>query len=201
MFLLYILGIFLILAVVVLLLPVNLNLLYDGDFEYKLKVAFVTLNLDKSEKPKQKNKISNTPKKTEQKKEKSFFEKLTDKKGFVVAVKEIFAFVKDCTVPLKRFLKFVKLKDICLFIAVAGDDAAQTATNYGLVCSAVYPTLSFVEGFVNLQYKSVDVKADFENKKSNVTFSLKIKASVIFILIFAVRIYKEYKNFCIRNEF
>ena len=138
--------------------------------------------------------------KSEPKKEKNFFEKLKDKKGFVGAVKEVFAFVKDCLIPLKLFLRFVKFRDIRLFIAVVGEDAAVTATNYGLVCSAVYPTLSFLESVANAKYKSVDVKADFENKKSDFTFSLKIKTNIIFILILAVRIFKEYKKFIVRNE-
>ncbi len=200
MFLLYILGGLLALLTVVLLLPVSAALSYDRSFKYKLKIAFVTLDFNKKEKPKKQKKSDKPQKKTDVKQEKSFFEKLVDKKGFVGAVKEIFAFVKDCTIPLKRFLRFVKFRDIRLFIAVVGADAAGTAVDYGVVCSAVYPTLSFIENIASLQYKSVDVKADFENKKSNFTFSLKIKTNIIFILILAVRIFKEYKKFSVRNE-
>ena len=200
MLLLYILGGFLCLVVIALLLPASVKLRYNGELDYKLKIAFVTLNLEKGEKPKKQNSHKKVQTKSEPKKEKNFFEKLKDKKGFVGAVKEVFAFVKDCLIPLKLFLRFVKFRDIRLFIAVVGEDAAVTATNYGLVCSAVYPTLSFLESVANAKYKSVDVKADFENKKSDFTFSLKIKTNIIFILILAVRIFKEYKKFIVRNE-
>lgn len=200
MVLLYILGGFLVLLVVGLLLPVSVKLSYDTEFKYKLKVAFVNLNFNKKENLKKQKKSSNTHKKIQTEKEKNFFEKLSDKKGFVGAVKEIFVFLKDSITPIKRFLRFVKFRDICLFIAVVGDDAAGTAVDYGAVCSVVYPTLSFLESFTNLKYKSVDIKADFESKKSNFSFSLKISTKVIFILILAVRIFKEYKKFCVRNE-
>ena len=200
MFLLYILGGLLALILIVLLLPASVKLSYDGEFDYKLKIAFITLNLERAEKPKKQNSHKKVQTKTVQKKEKSFFEKLQDKKGFVGAVKEVFTFIKECLIPLKRFLRFVKFRDIRLFIAVVGEDAAGTATNYGLVCSAVYPTLSFIESVANTKYKSVDIKADFENKKSDLTFSLKIKTNIIFILILAVRIFKEYKKFSVRNE-
>ncbi|MBQ4119207.1 MAG: DUF2953 domain-containing protein [Clostridia bacterium] len=171
MFLLYILGGLLGLFTVALLLPVSVALSYNGEFKYKLKIAFVTLNFNKKEKPKKQKKNDKQQKKTEVKPEKSFFEKLIDKKGFAGAVKEIFTFVKDCAVPLKRFLRFVKFRDIRLFIAVVGDDAAGTAVDYGVVCSAVYPTLSFIENLASLQYKSVDIKADFEIKKAISHFS------------------------------
>ncbi len=199
MFLLYILGSFLLLLTVASLLPVSVKLSYDDEFKYKVKIAFITLDFEK-EKPK-KQKKSNKPKeKTVKNTKKNFFEKLKDKKGFVGAVKEIFSFVKDCVEPLKKFLRFVQFSDIRLFVAVVGDDAAQTAIDYGIICSAVYPTLSFVEGFANLQYKSVDIKADFENKKSDFKISLKIKTSIIFILILLIRVLKEYKNLTVRNE-
>lgn len=199
MFLFYILGGFLILLTVALLLPTSVKLSYDDEFKYKFKIAFITLDLEKR-KPKKQKGNNNTKERTDIKKEKSFFEKLNDKKGFVGAVKEVFAFVKDCAVPLKWFLRFLKFKDIRVFIVVVGDDAAQTAIDYGIICSAVYPTLSFVENFANLQYKSVDIKSDFENKKSDFEISLKIKTNIIFILILMFRIFKEYKKFSIRNE-
>jgi hypothetical protein len=199
LFLFYILGGFLILLTVALLLPTSVKLSYDDEFKYKFKIAFITLDLEKRKPKKQKG--NNNPKeRTDIKKEKSFFEKLNDKKGFVGAVKEVFAFVKDCAVPLKWFLRFLKFKDIRVFIVVVGDDAAQTAIDYGIICSAVYPTLSFLESVANAKYKSVDVKADFENKKSDFIFSLKIKTNIIFILILMFRIFKEYKKFSIRNE-
>ncbi len=200
MFLLYILGGILCLTIVALLLPASVKLIYKDEFVYKFKIAFVTFDLERTKKPKKQNTHKKAQTKTETKKEKNFFEKLRDKKGFVGAVKEVFAFAKDCLVPLKRFLRFVKFCDIRLFIAVSGVDAAQIATNYGLVCSAVYPTLSFIENVANCKYKSIDVKSDFENKESNLTFSLKIKTNIIFILILAVRIFKEYKKFSVRNE-
>ena len=96
---------------------------------------------------------------------------------------------------IKKFLRHIFIKKVNLNINVVGQDAAQTAIEYGAVCSAVYPVLSFVQGLGNVSYEKIDVKADFEGKESFISFSAKIKAKIIFILIVAYGIFSEYKKF------
>ncbi len=199
MVILYILGGLLLLIGLILLLPIGLKLSYDGEFKYKIKVAFISFSFDKKEEKRIDKKIEKSAVKDAEK-EKSFFEKLKAKRGFTGAVKELFGFVKVCLEPLKRFLRFLRIYDIRLSVSVVGEDAASTAVDYGIACSGIYPTLSFLEGFTDLKYKRIDIKADFEAQQSNFAFSLKIKSNIIFILIFAIRIFGEYKKFSVRNE-
>lgn len=175
-------------------LPISVSLKYNKKLAYKVKIAGIKVYPNKSKKTKEQENTANTPKK-----QNSFFDSLKQKRGFVGAIKEIAVFVKDCVTPIKLFLRFVHFKNVRLYVGIVGEDAAKTAVDYGAACSAVYPALSFIEGIANVSYKSVDVKADFEGKESEITFSLKIKSSVIFILIFLVRIFNEYKKFSVRN--
>ncbi len=199
MIVLYILGGLVALVAIVLLLPISVSLNYNEKLCYKIKIAFIKIPIGKE---KEDVPEKETEKKTDntEKTNKNFFTKLKEKKGFSGALREIIDLIKDSITPLKQFLRFLKFRDVKLSVAVVGEDAAKTAVDYGLVCSAVYPILSFVEGFSRIKYKNVDISADFEGKKSNIDFSLKIKTNIIFILIFAVKIYNQYKNFCIRND-
>lgn len=101
---------------------------------------------------------------------------------------------------LKHFLKFINFKKIKLELKVGGDNAAKTAIDYGITCSAVYPVLSLLETVADVKYKKINISADFENKKSTFDFSLEIKTLLLFILIFAVKILNEYRKFSIRND-
>ncbi len=201
MIVLYILGGIAALIAVILLLPVGVNLNYSDEFDFKVKVAFITVPLAKEKEKKPKLNKENPKEQTVRsgKENKNFFMKLKEKKGFAGAIKEIFSLIKDALTPLKLFLRFVRLRNVKLSVSVVGEDAAKTAIDYGVVCSAVYPTLSFLDTFSNIQYKSVDVKADFEAKKSKLSFSMKMRTNVIFILIFVFRLYNEYEKFSERN--
>lgn len=190
---LYILIGICLLFVAVIFLPISVSLKFKKELTFKVDVAGFKIY------PKQKN-LKSESKTTESPiKQKGIFEVLKEKRGFVGAVKEIFSFMKNCIEPSKRFLRFVNFKKVRLYISVVGEDAAKTAVDYGLACSAVYPTLSCLEELANVSYKKIDVKADFEGKESELEFSLKIKSFAIFIIIFAVKIFDEYKKFSVRN--
>lgn len=196
MIVLYILGGLLAVIVLILLLPLSVEVKFDGDFLFKVKFAgFKVYPLDKkTKKPK-----TDTPKKDIPQKE-NLFGKLVEKKGFKGTIREIFLFFRSCLNPLKAFLRFIKFRKIKLNLIVAGDDVAKTAIDYGAVCAAVYPVLSLFDSIANVKYKKINLKAGFEEGKSSFDFSLDIKISLLFILIFGVRIFKEYKKFSVRND-
>ena len=150
MLVLYILIGIVLLVTAALFLPISVDLKYNKEFTFKVKVTGFKV-YPKPEKPQQNEPLEKTPTK-----QKGIFEILKEKHGFVGAVREIFSFAKDCIEPLKHFLKFVHFKKVRLLIKVVGEDAAKTAVDYGLTCSAVYPLLSFVEGFANVKYKKMD---------------------------------------------
>ena len=198
---LYIIGGLIVLLCLCLLLPIAVKLCYDGEFAYKVKIAFVTLNFDKKKKPKQKKKNPKSKETKPKQTPKNFFEKLKEKNGFAGAIKETFGFAKSCIKAVKKQLKKIKFKDVKLLINVVGENAAMTAIDYGAVCSAVYPVLSLLNSVnKNIEYKKVDIKADFEGTKSKIEFSLNIKTSIFVLLTAGLKILNEYKNFSLRND-
>lgn len=198
---LYILaGIFCFLGLI-LLLPVSVNLKYDGELSFKVKFAGIKVFEPREKQNKSDEKEQPAEKKKEKDSQlKSTFKILKVKYGFIGAVKEIISFIKDCLNHLGYLLRTMKFKKICLDLSVAGSDAAQTAIQYGEVCSAVYPVLSFFQSKANVKYKQINVRGEFENPKGNFTFKMVVNLQIVFLLIATFKIYKEYKKFVTRND-
>lgn len=197
---LYILAGILCVLGLILLLPVSVNLKYNGELSFKVKFAGIKV-FEPSKNPKKAEENIQPAQKTKSKDSqlKSSFKILKEKHGFIGAVKEIVSFIKDCLNHLGLLLKTMKFKKICLDLSVAGSDAAQTAIQYGEVCSAVYPVLSFFQSKANVKYKQINIKGEFEKPKGNFSFNMVVNLQIVFLLIAGFRIYKEYKKFVTRN--
>lgn len=179
--------------------PISLDVKFDEDFYYKVK--FFGISVYKSEKKeKNKKKKPKQKKKKSEKKESSLFTRFKKKYGFTGAVKEFFKFFKNVLSHIKGLQNYIKIRSVCLDVSIASGDAAKTAFDYGLVCTAAYPVLSFLETLTNLEYKSINISSDFEGKASKFTFSALIKSNLFFLLKIAIAIYNDYKKFTARIE-
>lgn len=198
---LYILAGLLLVIALILLLPVSVFIDYKDDFSLKVKFfGFKVFMADnQADKPQQKTENESAPKEKKENKVKSSFEILKDKKGFSGAVKEVFKFIADCLKHVGKFLKTVKFRKVEFNLTVASEDAAKTAIEYGALCTAVYPTLSFFNSISNVKYKRINVNSDFTTDKGSFDFSLIIKLQILFLIILTYKVFKEYKNFSIRN--
>ncbi len=65
-------------------------------------------------------------------------------------------------------LKRVRIKKFHLLAICGGDDAADAAMDYGLVCAAVYPFVGYLESTAKFAKKANDIQVgcDFENEAS-----------------------------------
>lgn len=197
---LYIIGGIILLIALLLILPIAARIDFKDDFFVKIKYLGITvykITPDEEEQmPNEKAKKTENPKE----KQKGLFTKLTEKHGFKGAVKEILSFALDILKKTKKQLLKIKLRNIKIDLIVVGSDAAQTAIDYGAICSVVYPVLSIIEQNLNVKYKKINITAGFKQLDSQFNFSLDVKATPISLLIIAFKAVKEYKNFSVRNE-
>jgi hypothetical protein len=79
--------------------------------------------------------------------------------------------------------KKIKAKQLKLDIICGGSDAADAAIEYGVVCSAVYPFIGYLETNFKGAEKALDVNigCDFENEAYFGT-DIKIKLRIIHIV-------------------
>lgn len=205
MIFLIIIGILLLIIAAILFLPVKVFIDFKDSFLIKIKFFGIKVFETRPEKDESKPQKAetNSGKKTEKSTEnqaKRIFLRLKEKHGFTGAVKEVLSFLLDCLTHIKRLLRHIKIKRICLDITVASSDAAKTAIEYGSVCSAVYPTLALIDTVPNIGFREINVKSDFNSENCDFSFSFYVQLQIFFALIAAFKIYKEYKKFNVRNE-
>lgn len=204
MIFLIILGIILLIIALLLFIPVNIRVAFKEDFAVKVKFLGIKVFSTDSEKEEEKtDKKKNeeiSPHKKSENKAKTIFSKMKKKYGFSLAIKELISFFIQCFSHIKSLMRHIKIKGIRLNISVATPDAAKTAIEYGVVCTAVYPTLALIDTIPNVGFKEINVKSDFKSEEGEIDFSFDTKLQIFFALISAFNIYKEYKNFIIRIE-
>ena len=139
-------------------------------------------------------------KEEKKKKPPNFFEKMKNKHGFSGTIRELFEFAGDCLKKVKKLLSHLKLRKLFLDISVGAKDAATVAVEYGAVCSAVYPVLSFLNAKADVKLKKVNIRSDFNSIKPEFKISFSAKLRVVYILIAAIGLFSEYKKFKDRND-
>lgn len=185
---------------ILLLLPVSLHISFKDDLFLKVKLSGIRVYEIKPQEDIEKPSPAEASDKSAETDVKGAFKTLTEKLGFRDAVKEILTFIKALTVRLKKQLKHILIRRLILNVRVASPDAAKTAIEYGLLCSAIYPALSFIDTTLNAEYKKINVFTDFEQDKPDFDFSVIIRVKILFLIKMAFAAFSEYKNFRMRNE-
>lgn len=184
-----------------LFLPLCLEITYSERLSIALHFAGIKLYGNSKNKHTEKSNTESEEKKSSVKNvSEGTFKRLSEKLGFGGAVTEIFGFLKDVLLKIKKLLRHVKINRLTLNIRVATDSAAKTAVTYGAVCTAVYPVLAFSEACAPIALKQINVRSDFTATEPEFSFSAVIKLAPVHIIIAAFAILGEYKNFKTRNE-
>lgn len=197
-----IIGIIFALLAAILFLPVGAGISFKESFVIKVKLwGLRVYSFDLSEKEKkEETEKEPQPEQTATEKKESFFGKLKAKFGFAGAVKQIFELALSVLSHIKKLLRHIKINKVILNLTVASSDAATTALEYGALCAAAYPVLALLSSVGNIKYKSVNINSDFNSDKPSFDFSLDISTRIFFLLLTALRAFKEYKNFTERIE-
>lgn len=69
-----------------------------------------------------------------------------------------------------------------LDLAVCGSDAAQTAVNFGAVCSVVYSAAGALQSCMRFRGRSVNIVPDYNGEKSRVRFRVRAHVRLLFLL-------------------
>ena len=83
--------------------------------------------------------------------------------------------------PLPLLLRHFRVTKLELDLVVGGDDAAETAVNYGKLCAVVHGSLAALKNLIRVKVKRVDISCDFCGGKTRqqLAFQLKIRLGVL----------------------
>ncbi len=184
------------LLILLCILPLTVDLSFCDGLVLKIRYSGITV-FDNAKrvkyKKKEKTKKKSVPKtdETTPKKE-NFFKKTYRQKGLLGTVMYFSSILnmllkKMCWV-VRRF-KFRKFK---LDISVATNDAADTAIQYGKICGAVYPVISFFESNTDFKAREININADFDKTKSEFKTSVSVTTRIFFWLVAAICVLFEF---------
>lgn len=125
----------------------------------------------------------------------SFLQKLLHEKGLPGLLQLLRGLAKAARGALKVLLPHVRAKNLSLDVAVATDDAADTAVAYGLSCSVIYPALSALVGAMRCNRYHVEVRADFQADKPHIQGEADLKIRLVFLIAAALKALLQYMKF------
>lgn len=179
-----ILGIVLLIAVL-LICPITVRFSYAGKFSAKIKYLFISIKIpDNSKKPKKNNKENNKENKLQ-------IKEYAKKHGTADTVREICEIIKILYSRTMWLFKKLIFEKLFVDIKICGSNAAYTAIEYGGVCAAVYPVVSFISTNAKTDIKAVNISPDFnEGNKSSAELSGTVKCRAIYALVTLVSVIK-----------
>ena len=189
---LIVIGIIFLVFLLLAITRISLHIAYDGKVEFSVSVLGITLYSTKKKKIQKKSDVSAEEESSKTPKKDNFFKKVYKKKGLKYTVDLCIELFKTLTNKVLWLLKRLEIRNFLLSLSVIGPDAAETAIRYGAVCSAVYPTVAFLDTNLNFKPKKIDVYADFEGKEIKFKISTDIKASVFTLVLLSVAVLKEF---------
>ena len=94
-------------------------------------------------------------------------------------------------------LRHITIGRLYVNVSVCGEDAADTAVQYGAVCAVIYPIAAFTESKITVKNMELNIEPNFENAESFgeafISFSIK-PFHVISAAISAVKCFVKFKN-------
>lgn len=97
--------------------------------------------------------------------------------------------VKDTS---KMFLSKLKLDECRFKMIVAGEDAAQTAINYGYACAGIYPVFSLLFEYIKCRKSDITVDVDFAKKDFEFDVLVNVHITLLFFIIGSVFALKRF---------
>lgn len=166
---------------IVLVLPFNVYAEYKENFVLYLRWLFVKIYIyppsdkKKKKKPKkekeQKPQTDTAPAEPKEKQE-NFIKVFYNNQGVPGMLELISNVAKKLGKGLKGIGRSLYIRRLWLRINVADGNSANTAIQYGKMCSAVYPAMGYILSIVRSRNCSIKVQPDFLGGKTEGAFSL-----------------------------
>lgn len=211
---LIIISIIIAFIILLLLIPVNFYIEYDGETA-KVKVKYLFLKFSLMPKPEKKEKKQRKKKKTsekpnqEEKKKKdeseNTFSKIFKEQG-VSGIIEILGKILDI---IKGFLsaisKHILIRKLKINISAGGSDAFDIAMNFGYICDGVYPLIGALSALITFcSIPDIDISADFDSKNSSASLFTQIATRPLFLIkaliFYAFKAFKLYMKITVSDN-
>lgn len=167
-----------------------------GAFGYRKKLDFEEPTPEEKEKQAKKEAKKKSKKKkkagekkkqpTEQQKKKATWESFGETVEFALSL------IKSVVKPLGNLLSHVRITALTLRMTVCGDDADETAIQFGQICTAIYNVLGHLDNLITLKVKQVAIRPDFVSDEAQYDIHFKVKLRFSHILMAGLRMFVRF---------
>ncbi len=183
---LYVLFVLLIALLLILFVPINLVVKYNGKLKIKMKFMGIPLSIPSFN--------INSAKDIKNKKIKKRKKKKHSPKNIWNTAKKIGIILKAAKKTITCVAKKIKIHSLKLILYVGDKDAAAAAIKYGQANAAIYPILSALDNISPPKKTNVKIIPDFLSEKVTADFKIDIKSSIFNLLALVILIFREYKK-------
>ena len=166
--------------------PVTVSASFEEELSLRIRYLFFRFTVlpakEKPEPERKKKAEKKKPAETSGEEKKPDLREILKKKGvdgLLTILREAAALAVSV---FKKFLSHVKVLQFDLDVAVATEDAAETALWYGRVCAVVYPAVSALMQACGCRRFGVSVFPDFDRKKAEARLTLRVRIALFFLL-------------------
>ena len=184
MIILIILGVILVIFSILLLMPIKIEIAFDGSLHAAVRLLFFHKSLTEKE---QNEESAAEP--TEQKKSEKAGSSMKDRLKLFFkreGISGLLSFITDLSEILlhsaKKLLSHVQIRHFHLHICVACGDAYETALLYGKVCTAAAGAYSALFTAKKCKDKTTAVTCDYTQKESTGTFTGTLHIRLFFVV-------------------
>ncbi|MCI1966515.1 MAG: DUF2953 domain-containing protein [Oscillospiraceae bacterium] len=174
-------GFIILLLIFLLACSVTVESSFEEELSVWVKFLFVRFRV-LPQPPEQPTEEAPAPEKKPARKKPSKIKALFQKKGFWGFMELVKAFSRVAYGSVKKILSHTVIQSFSLRLTVGGEDAAQTAVNYGRVCGLLSTALAALFSTAKCKRRNVKVAPDFQNGKSGVQFRIRLKIRLMFLL-------------------
>ncbi|MDO4459617.1 MAG: DUF2953 domain-containing protein [Clostridia bacterium] len=194
-----------------LIIPVKLSYIYSDELNLSLSYLFLKFRLipkkelteeqilkrerKEAKREAKKDKKATKKKKTEpeetlQEKQSVFqnIKKIESQHGLQGFLNIVFDILRLITNEAYGFLRHIRLKRPDVYICISEENAADTALQYGKMCSAIYPAVSMIFEFFHCSNGKVTVDFDYQADENVVNAKGTLSISPIVVLGIGLRL-------------
>ena len=154
--------------------------------EHKKKPKKEKKKKEKKEEPKEESEIIKEPKK----KGDNMFIRFYKNRGVSGVVQLLKDAVKALGGMFGRIFRAFIIEELYIAMSVGGGDSAETAIQYGKICSAAFPAMGLLVNKMKIKKYSIDISPDFIYGKTEAKLHTKISLrpikliNAVFVLVF-----------------
>lgn len=175
-------GSILLLTAFLLFCSVSVEAAFEEELSARIGYLFFHFSVWPRPEKQRKEKEPEKEKQPTEKKKPSKIRELLHQKGLSGFLELLRAFSRVAYGSAKKLLSHTVVRLLMLDLTVGGEDAAQTAVNYGMACGLVSTALTGLLSSAKCKERNVNVLPDFQNGTGGVRFRIRLKIRLIFIL-------------------